>query len=46
MRLTALTRVDRLAPAPFEEQKYLSSAPLHTGDHTQMLEDFEKALSG
>ena len=39
-------RIDRLARAPFEEQKYLSSAPLHTEDHIQLLEEFEKALSG
>jgi len=38
-------RIDRLAGAPFEENKYYSMAPLPTEDHLEILAEFEKAFT-
>lgn len=43
---TAPFTIQRREGAPFEENKYFSSAPLRTNQHLEMLEAFELAMSG
>ena len=38
-------KIERLADAQFSENKYFSSAPLHTDEHIHFLEEFETILT-
>ena len=37
-------QLERVIGIPFSEQRYYSRAPLHTADHLQLLEEFEKII--
>jgi hypothetical protein len=39
-------RIERLEESPFSSDKYFTSAPLPTGEHIKLLEEFEGALKG
>jgi hypothetical protein len=39
-------RVERLVETPYADNKYYSTAPVHTEDHFKLIEAFEAALKG